>query len=127
MPMIPTQRHLFRIPREVCYLNCAYMSPLMNTVVDAGRAGLEAKQTPGLTLADFFVSTESGRRLPLLGGILDDGRSSRRELRDAVPRHSPGEPASVSCFWMRVSRSSTSQARSRGRRRGGAFSPTDDD
>lgn len=33
--MIPSQRHLFAIPRDVAYLNCAYMGPLMNSVVSA--------------------------------------------------------------------------------------------
>ena len=73
--MIPNQRHLFRIPRNVCYLNCAYMSPLLNAVVDAGRGGLEAKQTPWrITPADFFTSTEAGRTAfsKLLGGTPDD-------------------------------------------------------
>ena len=60
--MIPTQRHLFSIPRNVCYLNCAYMSPLMNAVAEAGRAGVDAKRTPWqIAPADFFVSTEGGR------------------------------------------------------------------
>lgn len=73
--MLPSQRHLFAIPRDVAYFNCAYMSPLLNSVVAAGRGGLEAKQTPWrITPADFFVSTESGRSAfaRLLGGSPDD-------------------------------------------------------
>ncbi len=73
--MIPNQRHLFSIPREVCYLNCAYMSPLMKQVTGAGRQGLEAKATPWkITPADFFASTEAGRTAfsALLGGTPDD-------------------------------------------------------
>ena len=68
-------RHLFSIPRDVCYLNCAYMSPLLNRVVAAGRAGLEAKAQPWqVTPADFFTSTESGRNAfsTLLGATPDD-------------------------------------------------------
>ena len=29
---LPSQRHLFDIPDDVAYLNCAYMSPLMRRV-----------------------------------------------------------------------------------------------
>ena len=38
--MIPCQRHLFDIPDDVAYLNCAYMSPLMKSAVEAGSMGL---------------------------------------------------------------------------------------
>jgi len=72
---LPSQRHLFSIPRDVCYLNCAYMSPLMNAVAHAGRVGLEAKQAPWrITAEDFFVSTDRGRAAfaAVLGGSPDD-------------------------------------------------------
>jgi selenocysteine lyase/cysteine desulfurase len=73
--MLPIQRHLFAIPRDICYLNCAYMSPLLNRVVEAGKSGLEAKAAPWrITAADFFTSNESGRRAfsTLLGATPDD-------------------------------------------------------
>ncbi len=38
--MLPCQRHLFDIPEDVAYLNCAYMSPLMRSVVEAGKRGM---------------------------------------------------------------------------------------
>jgi hypothetical protein len=47
----------------------------MNSVVEAGRRGLEAKQTPWRIAApDFFTSTDRGRAAfaSLLGGSLDD-------------------------------------------------------
>ena len=47
--MIPSQRHRFAIPREVAYLNCAYMSPLMTEVVEAGTPGRRAQ---GAALGD---------------------------------------------------------------------------
>ncbi len=54
--IIPSQRHLFDMPQDVAYLNCAYMSPLMNDVVAAGDAGIRLKATPwSLTLDDFFT------------------------------------------------------------------------
>jgi selenocysteine lyase/cysteine desulfurase len=60
--MLPNQRHLFDIPDDVAYLNCAYMSPLMKQVVDAGHAGLARKQHPWeLTAAQFFTGSEEFR------------------------------------------------------------------
>jgi len=60
--LIPCQRHLFDIRDDVAYLNCAYMSPLMHSVVDAGRAGLERKLRPWtITPADFFNREEDFR------------------------------------------------------------------
>ena len=43
---LPSQRHLFDIPEDVTYLNCAYMSPLMNEVLEAGVEGLGRKAHP---------------------------------------------------------------------------------
>jgi selenocysteine lyase/cysteine desulfurase len=46
--MLPSQRELFNIPRNVCYLNAASWSPLPITVQDAGRAGAVRKGQPWL-------------------------------------------------------------------------------
>lgn len=60
--MLPNQRHLFDIPDDVAYLNCAYMSPLMKRVVDAGRAGLARKEHPWeLTAQQFFTGSDEFR------------------------------------------------------------------
>ncbi len=60
--MIPSQRHLFDLPREVAYLNCAYMSPLANRVVEAGLAGVRVKARPWTIAAeDFFPTTNRAR------------------------------------------------------------------
>jgi selenocysteine lyase/cysteine desulfurase len=60
--MIPCQRHLFDIPDDVAYLNCAYMSPLMKSVVEAGGAGLARKAHPWELTADkFFTGAEEFR------------------------------------------------------------------
>lgn len=62
--MLPNQRHLFGIPEGVTYLNCAYMSPLMLHVVEAGNAGLARKVRPWEIAADdFFTQTEEVRCL----------------------------------------------------------------
>ena len=54
--MLPSQRHLFDIPDDVAYLNCAYMSPLMKSAVEAGKTGLERKMRPWELKADHFFS-----------------------------------------------------------------------
>ena len=59
---IPSQRHLFDMPREVAYLNCAYMSPLLHSVVEAGTAGLRRKARPWeIEVSDFFDDSEALR------------------------------------------------------------------
>jgi selenocysteine lyase/cysteine desulfurase len=62
--MISCQRHLFDIPDDIIYLNCGYMSPLLRSVVDAGRAGFERKARPWNIRAEhFFDSAEKFREL----------------------------------------------------------------
>jgi selenocysteine lyase/cysteine desulfurase len=61
---IPSQRHLFDLPRDVAYLNCAYMSPLLHAAVEAGDRGLRRKARPWeLTPAQFFDEAERARAL----------------------------------------------------------------
>src|SRR5713101_3269240 len=60
--MLPCQRHLFDIPEDVAYLNCAYMSPLMRPVIEAGNAALARKAHPWeLTPDQFFTGSEEFR------------------------------------------------------------------
>lgn len=40
------QRHLFSLPPDLHYLNCAYMSPLSKRVEEAGIAGVRSKRDP---------------------------------------------------------------------------------
>ena len=62
--MIPSQRHLFEIPREVAYLNCAYMSPLSKAAVAASAEGLARKARPWeIKSAHFFETPERARAL----------------------------------------------------------------
>ena len=70
--MLPCQRHLFDIPDDVAYLNCAYMSPLMKPVIEAGTAGLARKAHPWeLTPDKFFTG---------LGRVSRDRRAAARLL-----------------------------------------------
>jgi len=60
--MLACQRHLFDIPDDVAYLNCAYMSPLMKSALEAGRAGLARKAHPWEIIPDkFFTGSEEFR------------------------------------------------------------------
>jgi len=62
--MIASQRHLFDIPDDIAYLNCAYMSPLMKPVVAASRTGLQRKASPWIVMPqDFFTESEQARGL----------------------------------------------------------------
>ena len=46
--MLPSQRALFDIPREICYLNAASWSPLPVATQEAGRVGVARKGRPWL-------------------------------------------------------------------------------
>ncbi len=55
---------LFDIPADVTYLNCAYMSPQLRQVTEAGRAAVDRLQHPWeLDVEDFFVPAERLRGL----------------------------------------------------------------
>lgn len=52
----------FEIPREVCYLNAAYMTPQPRRVVDAAYRGAKMRSQPWrIAPADFFTNVESLR------------------------------------------------------------------
>ena len=74
MPLA-SQRDRFTIPRDVAYLNAAYMGPLSKTVVAAGEAGVRLKAAPWTVQpADFFGPSERVRALAgkLYGASADD-------------------------------------------------------
>ena len=71
---LPCQRHLFDLPEEVAYLNCAYMGPLARRVLSAGIDGLSRKARPwSIEPSDFFTPLTEARRLfgELIGGDPD--------------------------------------------------------
>jgi len=73
--LIPSQRELFDLPDDVAYLNCAYQSPLLRAVREAGERGVGAKARPWEVGArDFFEPVESVRRryARLIGASADD-------------------------------------------------------
>ncbi|MEQ9310113.1 MAG: aminotransferase class V-fold PLP-dependent enzyme [Balneolaceae bacterium] len=57
------QKHLFSLDPEVTYLNCAFMSPLMKSVEEAGITGLLKKQQPWKVKGeDFFSESDELRK-----------------------------------------------------------------
>lgn len=73
--MIPSQRHLFDIPDEITYFNCAYMGPLLKTARAAGHVGIDRKSLPWtVSPEDFFTESERVRSLfaELIGATADD-------------------------------------------------------
>src|SRR6202047_5648175 len=60
--LLSGQRHLFNIPDDVAFLNCAYMSPLPKASAAAGERGLARKRRPWMmTPDDFFSASEAVR------------------------------------------------------------------
>src|ERR1051325_4407247 len=61
---LPSQRHLFDIPDDVAFLNCAYISPLPKASVAAGEEGVRRKARPWtIAPADFFSTSDAVRGL----------------------------------------------------------------
>jgi selenocysteine lyase/cysteine desulfurase len=57
--MLTCQKELFSLNDESTYINCAYMSPLLKSVEEAGIDGIKRKRIPANTTpADFFAETE---------------------------------------------------------------------
>lgn len=58
------QRAAFDLPDEICWLNSAYMSPLLHSVRDSGLSGVRRRGQPWtITADDFFEPAEQVRRL----------------------------------------------------------------
>ena len=75
MTILPCQRDAFAIPRDVHYLNCAYMGPLPRAVSAAVAAGAALKASPWTYRpADFFAHIEGyrSRAARLMGSAVDD-------------------------------------------------------
>ena len=58
------QRDKFNLQRKYAYLNCAYMSPLLKKVENAGIKGIKSKRKPfHISPEDFFQDSETLRLL----------------------------------------------------------------
>ena len=67
--MLPSQRALFDIPREVAYLNNASYSPLPRAVREAGDAGVAAKSMPWTMDADATATRIEAVRAAAAGFV----------------------------------------------------------
>ncbi len=68
--MIDNKRHLFDIPDDIAYFNCAYMSPLSKQTTKAGIQGISRKSSPWkMSPTDFF--TESQKLKDLFGQLIN--------------------------------------------------------
>jgi selenocysteine lyase/cysteine desulfurase len=73
--MLPSQRHLFEIPRDVAYVNCAAYAPIPRCVREAGEVGVAEKTHPWtLDPAASLARAEAVRALAgaLVGAGADD-------------------------------------------------------
>ncbi len=73
--ILSPQRDLFDIPRQVCYLNASYMTPLTKAQVSAGQGALDLSARPWDIGAEaFFDETERTRALAatVMGVTADD-------------------------------------------------------
>ena len=62
--LIPSQRHLFSIPRDLAYFNVAYLAPQLNSASEAAAAAATIKQSPwNVSADDFFAGPEKARGL----------------------------------------------------------------
>ena len=58
------QRHLFGLPIDHHYLNCAYMAPISDRVRSAAHQAIERLRVPNqIRTEDFFIRSDSIRRL----------------------------------------------------------------
>lgn len=75
MTILPCQRALFAMPRNIHYFNCAYMGPLPLCASAAVAAGAALKANPWTYRpADFFAHIEAyrSRAARLMGSLVDD-------------------------------------------------------
>jgi len=61
--MLLNQKHLFQLPDDISYLNCAYISPLPKQVEEAGMQGMIRQRNPALIEPEhYFNDAEVIRR-----------------------------------------------------------------
>lgn len=73
-PLLPSQRHLFDIPADVAYFNCAYYAPQLNRSRERLAASVATKSHPWERMPpDFFADANAVRELAakVAGGDAD--------------------------------------------------------
>jgi len=57
--MIKTQKEKFNLPKDVTYLNCANIAPLMHELSDIGKDALDIRMQPyKISRQDWFEPTK---------------------------------------------------------------------
>lgn len=82
-PGLACQRAAFRLPEEVHYLNCAYLSPLPRRVEEAGMAGIRRKSVPTDFPPELFFR-DSERLRVLFARLVGSGEPERVAILPAV-------------------------------------------
>ncbi len=54
--MLKNQSHLFNLPDDVTYLNCAYMSPMLKSVSEIGKRAIVQRKTQQKFFLDIFLN-----------------------------------------------------------------------
>lgn len=73
--ILQNQKSLFNIPPDITFLNCSYMSPMLNSVKEAAVQGLEKRSNPWkLTTDDWFGPAEEARSL--FAKIINTGKEN---------------------------------------------------
>lgn len=82
--MLTCQKDLFNLSNELIYLNCAYMSPLLKSVEEAGIEGVRKRRNPALDITpqDFF--THSKQLKALFAQLVNEPNSQRIAIHPAV-------------------------------------------
>ncbi|SFE69737.1 aminotransferase class V-fold PLP-dependent enzyme [Thermoflexibacter ruber] len=81
--MLSCQKHLFTLSPDICYLNCAYMSPLLKSVEEAGIQGIQKRRTPTeIKPEDFFVHSNQLKKL--FAQLIHADNSQRIAIQPAV-------------------------------------------
>ena len=74
--MLPCQKHKFSLPEEITYLNCAYLSPLLQSVEAAGIEAVKKKRNPAsIVVEDFFEPPLRAKQL--FAGLIDCEEAQR--------------------------------------------------
>src|SRR6056297_2448766 len=70
------QKHQFSLPEGHHYLNCAYMSPILKSVEEAGKKGIEQKRAPWKVTPEHFFR-DSDRLRSLFAQLVNAPESNR--------------------------------------------------
>lgn len=82
--MLACQKHLFSLSPAIHYLNCAYMSPLLKSVEEAGIQGITKRRNPALEIKpeDFF--TDSNQLKAIFAQLINAPNPQRIAIQPSV-------------------------------------------